>query len=90
MRVLVERRWRERLAMLFLTWFGIHGCNAANWSVANPDAPALMRHANAPTSLSLLWTVGLLWMYRGSLSEIAQQATRRMRGGLGSLRGEKP
>lgn len=72
MRVMIERRWRHWPAMLALTWFGVDGCYAAYWSAVNPTALELMRDANAPASLSLFWTVGLLWMYRGSLSEMTK------------------
>jgi len=44
----------------------------------------LMREANAPASLSLFWAAGLLWMYKGSLSELAQDAAALLQGGPGS------
>lgn len=90
MRVMLERRWRDWPAMLLLTWFGVDGCYAAYWSVVNPEALEIMREANAPASLSLFWIVGLLWMYKGTLGELAEQAAARVRGELGSARGERP
>lgn len=84
MRVMIERRWRDWPAMLFLTWFGVDGCYAAYWSVVRPAALGLMREANAPASLSLFWAVGLLWMYTGSLRELALDGAAMLRGGPGS------
>ena len=85
MRVMVERRWRHWPAMLFLTWFGVDGCYAAYWSIVNPLALDLMREANAPASLALFWTTGLLWMYKGTLEELAQEAAALLRGGTDSV-----
>jgi len=82
MRVLVERRWRHWPAMLLLTWFGVDGCYAAYWLVINPTALEMMREANAPASLSLFWTVGLFWMYQGSLKDFARSAAVLARGSL--------
>ena len=48
-----------------------------------------MRDANAPASLSLFWAVGLLWMYQGSLGELAQQAVALVRGGLRGVGGNR-
>ena len=90
MRIMLERRWRLWPVMLFLTWFGVDGCYAAYWSLVNPAALASMREANAPASLSLFWTVGLLWMYKGSLSTLAQQAAAIVRGRPGRVGGERP
>jgi hypothetical protein len=72
--------------MLFLTWFGVDGCYWAYWSVVNPGALELMRDANAPASLSLFWTVGLFWMYQGSLKDFARSAATLARGSLSPRR----
>jgi NhaP-type Na+/H+ or K+/H+ antiporter len=90
MRIMVERRWRHWPVMLFLTWFGVDGCYAAYWAIVNPVALELMREANAPASLCLFWTVGLLWMYKGSLGELAQDTIALLRGRSGSVRGGRP
>lgn len=87
MRVMVERRWRHWPAMLLLTWFGVDGCYAAYWSIVDPVALELMRAANAPASLSLFWAVGLFWMYKGSLRELAQDSSMFLRGRPGSAGG---
>ena len=86
-RVIVERCWRHWPAMLLLTWFGVDGCYAAYWSIVNPVALGLMREANAPASLSLFWAVGLIWMYKGSLGELAAEAAALLRGGPSSVGG---
>ena len=49
------------------------------------DSEGSGREANAPASLSLFWTVGLLWMSKGSLSELAQDVAAVLRGGPGSV-----
>jgi hypothetical protein len=90
MRVMVERRWRQWPAMLLLTWFGVDGCYAAYWSIVNPEALALMREANAPASLALFLAVGLVWMPKLSLHELAQQGAALVRGGLSNAGGGRP
>jgi hypothetical protein len=70
MHVMVERRWRQWPLMLFWTWFTVDGCYWLYWHFKNPVALELMRDANAPASLSLYWTCGLIWYYRGTLREI--------------------
>lgn len=80
MRVMMQRRWRHWPAMLVLTWFGVDGCYTAYWSIMNPTALEMMREANAPASLSLFWTVGLFWMYQGSLTDFVRSAAVLARG----------
>ncbi|MBE7368694.1 hypothetical protein [Ramlibacter pallidus] len=74
MRVLLERRWRMWPAMLLATWFSVDGCYAIYWHFVNPVALDLMRSANFPASLSLYGMCGIIWLYRGSLSELASEA----------------
>jgi len=70
MRVLLERRWRHWPAMLFATWFSVDGCYAFYWYFKAPSALASMREANFPASLALYGICGIIWLYRGSLSEL--------------------
>ncbi|MBI1906363.1 MAG: hypothetical protein HYS20_09045 [Rhodocyclales bacterium] len=70
LRVILERRWRLWPAMLFATWFTVDGCYALYWYFVDPYALALMRDVNFPASLSLYGMCGVVWLYRGSLSEL--------------------
>jgi hypothetical protein len=74
MRVILERRWRYMVAMLFVTWLSVDGCYAAYWAWKDPVALSLMRDANAPASLSLYWMCGLLWLPRCTLGALLSQA----------------
>jgi hypothetical protein len=70
LRVLVERRLNLWPAMLFATWFTVDGSYWIYWHFKNPVALEMMRAANFPASLSLYGMCGVLWLYRGSLSEL--------------------
>ena len=76
MHVIVERRWKHWPAMVLMTWFTVDGCYWLYWTWKNPVALDLMRSANAPASLTLYWMCGLVWFYRGSLKEFAQDIRR--------------
>lgn len=73
MRVILQRRWRLWPAMLLATWFTVDGCYAIYWYFVNPVALDLMREANFPASLSRYGICGIIWLYRGSLSELASE-----------------
>lgn len=75
LRVIVERRWRWWPAMLFATWFSVDGCYWLYWRFKNPAALDLMREANFPASLSLYAICGLVWYYRGSVSDAFKAAS---------------
>ena len=64
--------------MLFWTWFTVDGCYWLYWHFKNPVVLELMREANAPASLSLYWMCGLVWYYRGTLSEMRADVRRTM------------
>ena len=82
LRVIVERRWRLWPAMLFATWFTVDGCYWLYWHFKNPVALELMREANFFASLALYGMCGVIWLYRGSLSELWSE-TRTLLGLLG-------
>ena len=77
LRVILERKWRLWPAMLFATWFTVDGCYAIYWSFKNPTALELMRDVNFPASLSLYGICGLVWLYRGSLSQLFSEIKSR-------------
>ena len=79
MRVLIERRWRLWPLMLFFTWFTVDGCYAIYWHFKDPVALEQMRAANFPASLSLYGICGLVWLYRGSLRQLAAAITTRVK-----------
>ena len=82
MRVLLERRWNLWPAMIFATWFTVDGCYWLYWRTVDPVALELMRDANWPASLSLYGMCGIIWLYQGSLAELAanlKQVVRRDR-----------
>ena len=76
MQVLLEKRWRLWPQMVFYTWFAVDGCYAIYWYFQNPQALALMRDVNWPASLSLYGICGLLWLYRGTLSQFCIEIKR--------------
>ncbi len=78
MHAIVERRWWQWPTMLFWTWFTVDGCYWLYWHFKNPVVLELMREANAPASLSLYWMCGLVWYYRGTLSEMRADVRRTM------------
>lgn len=82
LRVVVERRWRLWPTMLFATWFTVDGCYWLYWHFKNPVALELMREANFFASLALYGMCGVIWLYRGSLSELWSE-TRTLLGLLG-------
>ena len=79
LRVIMERRWKLWPAMLFATWFAVDGCYWLYWSYKNPVALELMRDANFFASLSLYGMCAVIWLYRGSLSELASDTLRHLR-----------
>ena len=70
MRVLLDRQWSRWPLMALWTWFSVDGCYALYWQWRDPAALALMREANWPASLSLYGMCGIVWLYRGSLTEL--------------------
>jgi hypothetical protein len=70
LRVLLCRQWAQLPAALFATWFTVDGSYWVYWHFRNPLALEMMRAANFPASLSLYGMCGVLWLFRGSLSEL--------------------
>ena len=73
LRVILERKWRLWPVMLFFTWFTVDGCYAIYWHFKNPVVLKLMRSVNFPASLSLYGICGIVWLYRGSLKQLASE-----------------
>ena len=80
-RVLVERKWRLFPVMLFATWFTVDGSYSLYWYLKNPAALEMMRDANFLPSLFLYAVCGVLWLYRGSLKELASDLRRVLQRG---------
>lgn len=76
LRVVLERKWRLWPMMLVATWFTVDGCYAIYWGFRNPTALEMMRAANFPASLSLYGICGVIWLYRGSMSQLISDAKR--------------
>ena len=83
LRVLLERRWRQLPLAVAATWFAVDGCYAIYWHFVDPAALALMRAANAPASLSLYGMCAVIWLYRGSLAQLADQVRTSLAFGQG-------
>ena len=79
LRVIVERRWRLWPAMLFATWVTVDGSYWLYWHFKNPVALELMREANFFASLALYGMCGIVWLYRGSLSELLSETRALLR-----------
>jgi hypothetical protein len=77
LRVILERRWRLWPAMLFATWFTVDGSYWLYWHFKNPVVLELMRSVNFPASLSLYGMCGIVWLYRGSLRQLASEIRNR-------------
>jgi hypothetical protein len=71
LRVILERRWRLLPVAILVTWFTVDGCYWIYWRLNDPDALIAMRSANFPASLVLYGFCGMVWLYRGSLRELA-------------------
>lgn len=76
MRVILERQWKNWPAMLLATWFTVDGSYWLYWRFMDPVALDLMREANFPASLSLYWICGVIWLHRGSLSQLLDEVRR--------------
>ena len=77
MRVLLERKWRLWPVMFFFIWLTVDGCYAVYWHFKNPVVLKLMRSVNFPASLSLYGMCGIVWLYRGSLRQLASEISYR-------------
>ncbi|HEY9101089.1 hypothetical protein [Chitinimonas sp.] len=76
-RVLLTRDWRHWPAALLYTWWAVDGIY---WVYHTLEGHPTLREAQWPTSLCLYLLCGCLWLWRGSLTELAhavQQALRR-------------
>ena len=79
LRVLLERRWRQLPLAVLSAWFSVDGCYVIYWYYQDPAALEFMRSANAPASLALYGICGVIWLYRGSLAELAAEARGTLR-----------
>jgi hypothetical protein len=79
MRVILERRWAKWPAMLFATWFTVDGSYWLYWRFTDPIALEMMREANFLASLSLYFICGVIWLWRGSLSELLTETKQVLR-----------
>jgi hypothetical protein len=79
LRVLLERRWKLWPAMLFATWFTVDGSYWLYWRYKDPAALEAMREANFFASLALYGICGVLWLYCGSMRDLAADISRFIR-----------
>lgn len=90
LRVLLGRHWRLFPIAALATWLSVDGFYALYWHFRDPVALAAMRSANAPASLALYGICGVIWLFRGSLRELAGETMRAVglqpRRGAGDLR----
>ena len=75
MRVLLERRWKWLPLAALYTWLTVDGVYWA-YNGALPDIEG-WREANFPASLALYGICGILWLYRGSLSQFRAELSAR-------------
>ena len=80
MRVLLKRRWKLLPVALLATWSTVDGCYALYWHFKDPVVLDLMRANNFPASLALYGLCGMLWLYRGSLRELAADVAKELTG----------
>lgn len=79
-RVILERKWKLWPAMLFVTWLTVDGSYWLYWHYKDPAALESMREANFFASLALFGLCGVLWLYRGSLVDLAADIRRVLQG----------
>lgn len=73
LRTLLEpERWEWVPVAVAATWFTVDGSYTLYWSMVDPIALEMMRGANFLASLTLYFACGLIWLYNGSLRELAQ------------------
>jgi hypothetical protein len=72
-RVLMSLRWTLWPGALFAVWFTVDGCYWLYWHLVNPAALEAMRSSNWPVSFPLYFFCGMLWLYRGSLKDLASE-----------------
>jgi len=72
MRVVLERQWKMLPGMLLATWFSVDGCYWLYWHYMDPATLEVMRSANFPASLALYGLCGGIWLYRGSVRQLAE------------------
>lgn len=70
LRVAYERRWPELPASVVAAWFTVDGAYMVYWTIVDPAA-LVMRDANFAASLPLYYICGMIWMWRGSMRELA-------------------
>lgn len=73
LRVFLERRWQQFPQALFWSWFTIDGTYTAYWYLVDPAA-LVFRPANALASSALYAACGLVWLHRGSLRQLVENA----------------
>ena len=70
-RVVIERRWRWLPLALLYAWIAIDlSYFAWNWHLG-PEFTDIVRQANMWPSTCLYFLCGFLWLYRGSLRDLA-------------------
>ena len=69
----MDHKWRQFPAAIFFTWLSVDGCYALYWLINDPQALHAMRSANAPASLALYGICGVIWLYRGTLHQLARE-----------------
>lgn len=72
-KTLLCRNWKHLPLAAFLTWLSVDGLYSLYWHFKDPSALALMRSANASASLALYGICGILWLYRGKLSDLTAE-----------------
>lgn len=70
-RVFVKVRWKHMPAAFAIAWFSIDGVYFAWNAHYGPEMVDILRQANWYPSLLLYLICGFLWMYRGSMSDLA-------------------
>lgn len=79
LRVMLQRRWGFWPVALLATWFSVDGCYWIYWHFKDPVALAAMRSANFAASLPLYGLCGALWLYNGSLRDLASEVAEAFR-----------
>lgn len=70
-RVFVQRRWKMMPVAFLAAWFTIDGIYFAWNAHLGPEMVDILRRANFWPSACLYLLCGFLWLYRGSIADLA-------------------
>ena len=71
LRVFLTRRWSLMPAALLAAWGTVYGCYVGYWHVVDPSVSVALPSLAIAEVAALFMICGLIWLYQGSLKELA-------------------